>query len=679
MGNLTSALGAATRSLASFSEALSVIQNNIGNAATSNYARQRVSLAPLGTPDGAGQSLGVEVNRIQSLRDRLLDFQVLLAKQSTSLFEKKALTLQQVEPLFRLTGSGSLGANLDEFFASISALSVSPGDLSLRSSVLTAADGLTRTFRSTVSGLSRSLSNLDTDARSTVKRINLLLEQVAELASQRTSPDAKSPNFAAETRLLQTLDELAGLINFTVIEQSDGTLSLLGGGGTQLVVGPTTSPLTASLSSTGIKILDSRGADITASLESQGGSLGAILEARNQTLPRYLSQVNRLAKSIADQVNEQLSRGVDLVGAPGKDLFSYLTSFVLGSGRTAGTTGLATPSPPVSVQVDFSNGVTGSVTANLDSFFVATAAPSGPVAGETVSVTFTSADGTISKTITTAPLLGGGTPAQTTAEIRDRLNDQIALDPDLAGLITFSDTGAGPPADALKVVLSDQAGQGFSFTATTSNPAFTTGLEGGGTLGGHSVEEIAAALNAQVALDATLSAAGIRFAAVGGEVKLDGDPSFDFTVTENDQGTGFVSGLPATGTAGGASAAATISVASLPPAEIAAGTASSPLGNENALALEALASTPVIDSSTFSQFYAGLVKEVGDDIRGSTTRLETQEQILLTAENLRDSLSGVDINEEAIQLVQFQRSFQAMLRVIQVIDTLSTDVLSLVR
>ena len=679
MGSLTGAMGAATRTLASFSEALSVIQNNIGNAATPGYARQRVVLAPLGTPNGAGQSLGVEVNRIQSLRDRLLDFQVLLAKQATSLFEKKTLTLQQVEPLFRLSGNGSLGANLDEFFASVSALSVSPGDVNLRRSVLSASDQLTRTFRSTVSGLSRSLSDLDTDARSTVGRINSLLEQVAELSSRRTSLDAKSPNFAAETRLHQTLDELAGLINFTVIEQSDGTLSLLGGGGTQLVVGPTSMPLTSSLSSTGIKILDSRGADITASLESQGGALGAILEARNQTLPRYLSQVNRLAKSIADQVNEQLGRGVDLVGAPGKDLFSYLTSFVLGSGRTAGTTGLVTPSPPVSVQVNFSNGVTGGVTANLDSFFVAAAAPSGPAAGETVSVTFTSADATISRTITTAPLLGGGTVAQTTAEIRDRLNDQIALDPELAGLITFSDTGAGPPANALKVVLSDQAGQGFSFTATTSNPAFTSGLEAGGTLGGYSAEEIAAALNAQVALDAGLSAAGIRFAAVGGEVKIDGDLSFDFAVSENAQGTGFVSGLPATGTAGGAAAAATISVAGLTPAEIAAGTASSPLGNLNALALEALATTPLIDSSTFSQFYASLVSEVGEDIRGSEASLETQEQILLTAKNLRDSYSGVDINEEAVQLLQFQRSFQAMLRVIQVVDTLSRDVLSLVR
>ncbi len=65
----------------------------------------------------------------------------------------------------------------------------------------------------------------------------------------------------------------------------------------------------------------------------------------------------------------------------------------IGSGRTAGTTGSATPSPPVSVQVDFSGGLTGSISADLDSFFVASAAPSGIGAGDTVSVTFVSKDG----------------------------------------------------------------------------------------------------------------------------------------------------------------------------------------------------------------------------------------------------------------------------------------------
>ena len=479
MGNLTGALGAATRTLASFSEALSVIQNNIGNAATPNYARQRVSLAPLGTPDGAGQSLGVEVNQIQSLRDRLLDFQVLLAKQATSLFEKKTLTLQQVEPLFRLTGAGSLGANLDEFFASISALSVSPADVSLRRSVLSAADELTRTFRSTVSGLSRSLSDLDTDARSTVTRINSLLEQVAELSSRRTSPDAKSPNFAAETRLHQTLDELAGLINFTVIEQSDGTLSLLAGGGTQLVVGPTTMPLTASLASNGIKILDSRGADITASLESQGGALGAILEAQQPNTPglpdagQSPSQEHRRSGQRATWSRRRSPRRA------GQGLI-FLHHLVrsrkwTNSGNHRIGNAVASGKRP-SGFLERRHGERHGQSRQLLRRHGGPERARGRRNGFGHLHERRRYDFTDDHDCAVTRRRRGA--AQTTAEIRDRLNDQIALDPELAGLITFSDTGAGPPANALKVVLSDQAGQGFSFTATTSNPAFTSGLGG---------------------------------------------------------------------------------------------------------------------------------------------------------------------------------------------------------
>ena len=534
MANLGSALGAATRSLAAFSEALAVIQNNIANAPTPGYARQRVSLAPLVSP--RGKSMGIEVTQVQSLRDRLLDFQVLLGRQSASLFQKKSEVYQQIEPVFNLTGEASLTGGIDKFFGALSALSVSPGDFNLRREVLGAAGGLVDVTRSTYSRVSSRMAALDGEARAVVTQVNGLLEQAAELASLGTNAPG-SQNFAAQTRLSQVLDELAGLINFTLIHQSDGTLSIVGGGGEALVVGTTVRPLRVGLSNEGISIFDEDGRDVTAGLAGEGGQLGAILELRNESLPGYLDQINRLAKSVADQVNEQHARGVDITGAAGAAIFEYQTSFVDGTGRAAGTTGTTTPSPPVDVTVTFSGGLSGSITAALDSFFVASSAPGAAGVGDTVGVSFTSADGAIERTITTAPLLGG----ESTAELATRLNDQIAVDPELAGLLTFSDAGGN-----LKVVLSDQAGQGFSFTATTSNGAFTTGLESGGDLGGHSAQEIAAALNEQVAADAALTDAGVRFTAINGKVRFDAYTAFDYTIVANDTaGTGFVSGLAA--------------------------------------------------------------------------------------------------------------------------------------
>ena len=668
MGNLGSALGAATRSLAAFSEALAVIQNNIANAPTPGYARQRVSLAPIVSP--RGRSMGVEVTRVQSLRDRLLDFQVLLGRQAASLFEKKAEVYQQIEPVFNLTGEASLTGGIDKFFGALSALSVSPGDFNLRREVLDAAGGLVDVTRSTYSRVSSRMAALDGEARAVVTQVNGLLEQAAELAALGTNSQGNQ-NFAAQTRLSQVLDELAGLINFTLIHQSDGTLSIVGGGGEALAVGTTVRPLRVGLSNEGISIFDEDGRDVTAGLSGDGGQLGAILELRNESLPGYLDQINRLAKSVVDQVNEQHARGVDITGASGAAIFEYRTSFVDGAGRTAGTTGTTTPSPPVDVTVTFSGGLSGSISAVLDSFFAASSAPSSAAAGDTVSVSFTSADGTIERTITTAPLLGG----ESTAQLATRLNDQIAVDPELAGLVNFSDAGGN-----LKVVLSDQAGQGFSFTATTSNPAFTTGLESGGNLGGHSAEEIAAELNQQVAADAALADAGVRFTAINGEVRFDAYTAFDYTIVDNDAaGTGFVSGLAGSGSAGGGPAAATLRLADLGPAKVAAGLPGFPAGNENALALAALANAGIVNGTTYTEAYAALVSEVGQDSAGASSQLQTQTEILQTAQGLRDSFSGVDINEEALRLLEFQQAFLAQTRVIQVIDSLTREILSLVR
>ena len=673
MGSITSALAAASQSLSAYSQALATVQTNIANAATPGYARQRINLAAAALPRASSQALGVEVQSIISLRDRLLEAQVFGATQTKAFFDKKTVVFQQIEPGFPLTGDRGIGASIDRFFASISALSVATADTNLRRGVLTAAGSLATTLRGTYEELSQQRSNLDTEARTVVDRINGLSREIAEIASQRFGADGSS-NPAAETRLNQALTELGGLIDFSVLEQADGTLAVVAGGTTPLVVGAQAYQISASVSESRLRIVDSTGKEISAELQAEeGGQLGAILDVRNSDIPGYLAEINRLAKSIADSVNEQLARGIDLNGNPGQPLFLYTESAVTGAGRTAGTTGDAQPAQ-VGVTVNFTGGVTGSITANLDTFFVAAAPPTAASAGDTISVTFTSADGQIKRTITTAPLLGG----ETAADIAARLGDQIAVDPELSGLVNFSVAAGGE----LKVVLDEQAGQGFTFASATSNPGFTTGLEAGGSLGSQSADEIAAALNAEVALDANLIAAGIRFVATGGEIKLDGDIAFDFTVTDNDPNvpaTGFASGLDgATGSAGGANAGLTLRVANLSTTELATGVAGAHTGNANVLALEALAGQKLLDGLTFTGFYAGFVTKIGGDISGAASQAQTQDQLLIAAQNLRDSFSGVDLNEEAVKLAEFEQAYQAILRVVQVLDGLSEDVLNLV-
>lgn len=223
----------------------------------------------------------------------------------------------------------------------------------------------------------------------------------------------------------------------------------------------------------------------------------------------------------------------------GQSIFVMPDEFV-GAGRTAGTTGATTPNPPVGVGVSFAGDLNQTIFADLPSFFVATAPPTVPAAGDQVTVAFTATDGSPGGGITA--ILAGG---ETTAQIAAALNVQVAATPQLAGKITFLDQGGN-----LKIVESDTVGVGFNFTASATG-GLVTGLESGGTIGGLSAPEIAAALNAQIALDPSLSAARVQFTAVNGEVQVDSDADTTFTVLDFARGTGFASGLAGTHQVGG--------------------------------------------------------------------------------------------------------------------------------
>ncbi len=666
--SISAAIGAATKSLAAYGASLAVIQENIANATTPGFARRRPEIGSALVLN-SNVSSGAELTTISTLRSQLLDFQFFSATQASANLQTTASIFDRVELGFPLNGSGSLGDSLDQFFGAASEAAVNPGDLTLRSHLKSAASSLASSFHTQYQAQSEELTQLDTEAHESVRRINELLSQVADLQKIRAKDDAST----AETRTFQILDELSGLIDFSVlVQRPDEALALTAGGNVVLSVGDVVRPLSVTNTSEGLRVFDSAGNDVTDSLQGRGGQLGALLEARNETIPALQADINRLAKNVFDAVNEQLTRGADLNGSPGQALFDYQTSFFDGAGRTAGSTGTATPVPQPSITVDFTGGVTASITASLDSFFVAAAPPAGIAAGDQVSVSFTSADGKISTAITTAPLSG----TETTAELATRLNDQISLDADLAGNVSFSDEGG-----SLKVVLSDQAGQGFSFTSTTNNPAFTSGLESGATLGGQSAQEIAAALNAQVALDAGLVDAGVRFTAISGELRLDGDIEFDFTVTDADPAaTGFSSGLDGVSdTSGGANAALTVSIADISANEIALGDPPDGSGNSSGVALANIANRALLGGLTGTQFYAGIVADVGIAAQTVRSNLDTQTRVTQSASAVRESFSGVDLNEEGVELLRFEQGYRALLQVIQVLDGLATDVLNIVR
>jgi flagellar hook-associated protein 1 len=127
----------------------------------------------------------------------------------------------------------------------------------------------------------------------------------------------------------------------------------------------------------------------------------------------------------------------------------------------------------------------------------------------------------------------------------------------------------------------------------------------------------------------------------------------------------------------GTGAALTLTVNPLTPDQIAAALPGAPGGNGNALALAALANAPVANGYTFAQAYGNLGAQVGSDLSSATNNSTTDQALLSQAESLRQQISGVSLDEEAVNLMQYERSYDAISKMLGVLSGLTLDVVNI--
>lgn len=123
--------------------------------------------------------------------------------------------------------------------------------------------------------------------------------------------------------------------------------------------------------------------------------------------------------------------------------------------------------------------------------------------------------------------------------------------------------------------------------------------------------------------------------------------------------------------------AATLTVNSLTPDQIAAASPGAPGGNGNALALAALANATVVNGYTFAQAYGNIGAQVGSDLSTAQNNSTTDDALLSQAESLRQQVSGVSLDNEAENLMQYERSYDAISKMIGALDSLSLDVVNI--
>jgi flagellar hook-associated protein 1 FlgK len=128
-----------------------------------------------------------------------------------------------------------------------------------------------------------------------------------------------------------------------------------------------------------------------------------------------------------------------------------------------------------------------------------------------------------------------------------------------------------------------------------------------------------------------------------------------------------------------AGAAKTITTNALQPSELALADPLSPGGNAVAVNIVNLQTAGLVGGATLTQFYGNLAAQVGQSLSTARSDQATAESLTSQAQTLRSDLQGVSLDQEAINLLQFQRSYNAMSQFVKVINEMTQDLMGILR
>ncbi len=326
MSALAGALSIGVRALMAQQAALETTTSNIANVNTEGYVRRRPLLdeqEPVTYASSLQLGTGVEFSGTQSIRDRVLELQIVRATSDLESESAFASSLQPIENQFNNNAGGISGA-MNEFFNSLTALTSTPQEMPARQRVLSAAEDLASSFRDTSDALVQSRQQIDLSVVATVDQINELSRRIAELNGNVSKCEMLGKDTGAyEDRRTELLKSMASLVGISVAQGDDG-ITVTTGNGTPLVVGIHSYSLSTTVGGASAlhQVQDASG-DITTTLA--GGRLGGLLRARDAALPELQSKLDSLAYNVANAINDAHKLGTDLTGASGQELFAVPT------------------------------------------------------------------------------------------------------------------------------------------------------------------------------------------------------------------------------------------------------------------------------------------------------------------------------------------------------------------
>ncbi|NKB98042.1 MAG: flagellar hook-associated protein FlgK [Pseudomonadales bacterium] len=338
--------------------ALNVVGQNITNAATPGYTRQRADLETIVGSNASGLGgAGVRVGSVTRIADAFIDEQVRTDTSLSAELESFADRIGQLESSVFDARAG-IDASMRDFFASIQDAANEPSDLALRDFVLNNAQAMTNRFQGVAERtwlLARDSTTALESATARVNELSTLLVDVNDRIASMASENGSSAYNALLDQRELLLKDLSSLVSVSTIEQGDGQMNVFIGKGQPLVLGQDVARL--EVTGDGDIALQPIGSSsqeiVTSSLT--GGEMGGLLRFREEVLFPTQNEIGRLAAALSIAFNEQHELGVDLDGKFGKHLFRDVNDAALVGNRTdylgnQSSTGGATAS--VNVYID---------------------------------------------------------------------------------------------------------------------------------------------------------------------------------------------------------------------------------------------------------------------------------------------------------------------------------------
>lgn len=355
MGSLFSALGSAANALEAFQRAIDVTQGNVTNANTPGYAKQIPTFQS--TPFQLNSDLsGGIVEQTQDGRNQYADSVVRQQLSLQGAAQQLQSSLAPLQNVFDVSSSSPIPSALNQLFQSFSQWSTQPSNPVYQTAVINAAQQTATAFQQAAAQLSGIRGNTIQDLQSTVGQINQDLTQVQAYNVQLAHQNG--PNPGAQANLEATLEDLSSQANVQILSGVGGSITVLLGGQTPLVIGTQLNTLqvkndaiTSPNGPPNQAIVDSTGTDVTSQVTS--GSLSGLLNVVNTVLPslagggNQVGGLNTLAQGLADSVNNLLAQGSTTTTPPfqtGLPLFTYTPASPTGVAASLNVNSALTPS-----------------------------------------------------------------------------------------------------------------------------------------------------------------------------------------------------------------------------------------------------------------------------------------------------------------------------------------------